>query len=72
MTQLQTIFVAVVGALTAHSIEENRAIAESRSARTFCTYRRAPRHSDTMKPIQCEVTPYIAALLGPKLPQIRT
>ena len=25
MTQLQTIFVALVGALTAHSVEENRA-----------------------------------------------
>jgi hypothetical protein len=25
-----------------------------------------------MKPIQCEVTPYIAALPVPKLPQIRT
>jgi hypothetical protein len=35
MTQLQTIFVTLVGALTAHSVEENRAIAESRSARTF-------------------------------------
>jgi hypothetical protein len=72
MTQLQTIFVTLVGALTAHSVEENRAIAESRSARTFCPYRSAPRHSDTVKPIQCEVTPYIAALLVPKLPQIRT
>jgi hypothetical protein len=67
MTQLQTIFVALVGALTAHSVEKNRAIAESRSACTFCPYRSgAPRHSETMKPIQCEVTPYIVALLVPK------
>ena len=72
MTRLQTIFVALVGALTAHSVEENRAIAESHSRRTFCPYGGAPRHSETMKPIQCEVTPYIAALLVPKLPQIRT
>jgi Domain of Unknown Function (DUF1259) len=65
MTRLQTIFVALVRALTAHSVEENRAIAESRSRRTFCPYRGAPCHSETMKPIQCEVTPYIAALLVP-------
>ncbi len=65
MTRLQTIFVALVDALTAHSVEENRAIAESRSRRTFCPYRGAPCHGETMKPIQCEVTPCIAALLVP-------